>query len=408
MPRRVVVSGIGLITAIGEGREAFWTNLLDGRSGVGPVTAFDTSRYPVHNGAEVGSFRPSDHVRRLNAESIGRASQLAIGAARLAIADADLAVDSCDARRTGVVVGTTSGEPHFIEALDDKLLGGEPEHVDRAFVRRYPSHAIAAHVAAEFRLGGVAVTVPIACAAGNGALAFAADAVRNGAADAVLAGGADAFSRITYTGFSRLGAIAPERCQPFDRDRKGMIPGEGAAMLLLEAEEHARARGARAYAEIAGYGLSCDAHHMTSGHPAGDGAVRAMQLALETAGLAPEDVSYISAHGTGTAVNDRLETLAIKRVFAAKAYDIPVSSIKSMLGHAMGAASAIEAAACALSVATGYVPATMHLEHPDPVCDLDYVPNVARKHRVTVAMNNAYAFGGNNSCLLLRTCEAAA
>ncbi len=408
MPPRVVVSGIGVITAIGEGRETFWANLLDGRSGVAPVTAFDTSRYPVHNGAEVRTFRPCDYVHRLDAASIGRASQFAIGAARLAIADAALALGALDRRRVGVVVGTTSGEPHVIEALDDALLNRQPECVDRAFVRRYPGHALAAHVAAEFQLRGVAVTVPIACAAGNGALAFASDAIRGGAADAVLAGGADVFSRITYTGFSRLGAIAPERCQPFDRDRKGMIPGEGAAMLLLESEHHARARGARVYAEIAGYGLTCDAHHMTSGHPAGDGVVRAMQVALASAGVSAADVSYISAHGTGTPVNDRLETLAIKRVFGRAAYDVPVSSIKSVLGHAMGAASAIEAAACALAVASDCIPPTMHLEHPDPACDLDYVPNTPRRCRVNIAMNNAYAFGGNNSCLLLRKYEAAA
>ena len=179
-------------------------------------------------------------------------------------------------------------------------------------------------------------------------------------------------------------------------------------MLLLESDEHARARGARIYADIAGYGLSCDAHHMTSGHPAGDGAVRAMQAGLAAAGLEPDDVSYISAHGTGTVVNDRLETIAIKRVFGRRAYDVPVSSIKSMLGHAMGAASAIEAAACALAVWTDRVPPTMHLDEPDPACDLDYVPNAAREHRVGVAMNNAYAFGGNNSCLVLRKREAAA
>ena len=194
----------------------------------------------------------------------------------------------------------------------------------------------------------------------------------------MLAGGADAFSRITYTGFARLGAIAPDRCQPFDRRRKGMIPGEGSAMLLLESEERARGRGARVYAELAGYGLSCDAYHMTAGHPAGDGAVRAMQQALAAAGLKATDVSYVSAHGTGTAINDRLETAAIKRVFGRAAYDIPVSSIKSMLGHPMGAAAAIEAAACAMAIATDRIPPTMNLEEPDAACDLDYVPNVAR------------------------------
>lgn len=407
MRGRVVVSGIGVVTAIAEGREAFWTNLLAGKCGVTNVTAFDTSRYPVHKGAEVKTFRPQKYVRRLPVDSIGRASQFAIAAARLALEDAGLAA-AIDGARVGVVVGTTSGEPQFIEALDDAVIAGQLNQIDGAFVRRYPSHMIAAHVAAEFRFGGVTATIPTACAAGNGALAFASDAIRSGHADVVLAGGADVFSRITYTGFSRLGAIAPDRCQPFDRGRKGMIPGEGAAMLLLESAEDARARGARAYAEIAGYGLSCDAHHMTSGHPAGDGAVRAMEMALRDADLSPRDVSYISAHGTGTAVNDRLETRAIKRLFGHAAYTIPVSSIKSMLGHSMGAASAIEAAACALAIATNRVPPTIHLEEPDPTCDLDYVPNVARELPVNVAMNNAYAFGGNNSCLVLRRCEAAA
>jgi 3-oxoacyl-[acyl-carrier-protein] synthase II len=408
MRRRVVVTGIGVVTSIGEGRKAFWSSLLLGRSGVSEVTAFDTRRYSVHNGAEVRAFDPSQYVRRLPVESMGRASHLAIAAARLALEDGHLPPDAVDRSRGGVIVGTTSGEPHFIEALDDALIAGHPDSVDGAFVRQYPSHVLAAHVAAEIRWGGIATTIPIACAAGNGALAYASHIIRSGAGDVVLAGGADAFSRITYTGFSRLGAIAPERCQPFDRRRKGMIPGEGAGMLLLEADDHARRRGAYVYAELAGYGLSCDAHHMTSGHPAGDGAVRAMQMALDDAGLDPSAVSYISAHGTGTVVNDRLETLAIKRVFGRGAYGIPVSSIKSMLGHAMGAASAIEAAACALAVATDCVPPTMHLEQADPSCDLDYVANAARQHRVAVAMNNAYAFGGNNSSLVLRKCEAAA
>lgn len=408
MPRRVVVAGIGVITAIGEGREDFWNNLLQGHNGISRVTAFDTSRYPVHNAAEVRGFEPDRYVRRLRPKPIGRATQFAIAAGRLALEDGAMHAETLDPCRVGVVIGTTSGEPHFIEALDNALIAGRPEDVDGAFVRQYPSHVIAVQVAAEFRFAGPTLTVPTACAAGNAALAFAYDAIRSGTVDVMLAGGTDAFSRISYTGFSRLGAIARDRCQPFDRKRQGMIPGEGSAMLLLESEEHAGRRGARVYAEVAGYGLSCDAHHMTSGHPAGHGAARAMEMALASAGLQPGDVSYISAHGTGTVVNDRLETIAIKRVFGRTAYSIPVSSIKSMLGHAMGAASAIEAAACALTIATNRVPPTMHLEEPDPACDLDYVPNVARDHRVVVAMNNAYAFGGNNSSVLFRKLEAAA
>jgi 3-oxoacyl-[acyl-carrier-protein] synthase II len=227
-----------------------------------------------------------------------------------------------------------------------------------------------------------------------------------GRADLMLAGGADAFSRITYTGFARLGAIAPEVCQPFDRHRKGMIPGEGAAVVVLEPLARALARGATIYAEVAGYGLSSDAHHMTAAHPEGDGAARAMRRALAESGLEPADVDYISAHGTGTPTNDRLETIAVKRVFGEGAGRVPMSSIKSMLGHTMGAASAIEAAVCALAVSTDRIPPTMNLVEPDPECDLDYVPNAARERRVDVAMNNAYAFGGNNASLILRKHEA--
>jgi 3-oxoacyl-[acyl-carrier-protein] synthase II len=282
-------------------------------------------------------------------------------------------------------------------------VAGTREAIGAEFVERYPSHTIAARVAAEFGFGGPNVVIPTACAAGNYALAYAADALRAGAADVMLAGGSDCFSRITYTGFSRLGAIAPERCQPFDRNRKGMVPGEGAAVLVLEREDQAVARGARIYGELAGYGLTCDANHMTA--PQGNGAVRAMQIALADAGVAPHEVSYISAHGTGTAVNDRVETAAVKEAFGAAAPGVPMSSIKSMLGHTMGAASAIEAAACALAVYDGALPPTINYETPDPQCDLDYVPNAARRQRVDIAMNNAYAFGGNNASVIIRACR---
>jgi 3-oxoacyl-[acyl-carrier-protein] synthase II len=261
---------------------------------------------------------------------------------------------------------------------------------------------IATHVAREVGAAGPVTMIPTACAAGNYAIAHAFDLLRAGRADVMLAGGADSFSRITYSGFNRLGAIAPERCQPFDRNRKGMIPGEGAGVLVLEPLARALARGARVYAEVAGYGLSCDAHHMTAAHPEGDGAARAMERALADAGLAAADVSYISAHGTGTPTNDRLETLAVQRVFG-EAVRTPMSSVKSMIGHTMGAASAIEAAVCSLAVATGRIPPTMNLEEPDG--DLDFVPNRAREHDVRVAMNNAYAFGGNNASVLFRRCE---
>jgi 3-oxoacyl-[acyl-carrier-protein] synthase II len=400
MEPRIAVTGLGLVTPIGIGREEVWNGLLAGRSGFAPVESFDTRLFNVHLGAEVRGFEPGPYVRRLDPAALGRASQLAIAAARLALEDAGIDPDAVDPERAGVAMGTTSGEPREVERLDDRILAGEVDEVGPEFLARYPCHMIAAHVARELGFAGVNTMIPTACAAGNYALAHALDTLRAGRADLMLAGGADAFSRITYTGFSRLGAIAPERCQPFDRNRKGMIPGEGAAVLVLEPLERALDRGTRIYAELAGYGLSCDAHHMTAAHPEADGAARAMQRALADVGAAPSEVSYISAHGTGTPTNDRLEILAVKRVFGAGAARIPMSSIKSMIGHTMGAASAIEAAVCALAVAEDRVPPTMNLD--DPEDDLDFVPNVARELPVLLAMNNAYAFGGNNASVILR------
>jgi len=404
--RRIVVTGIGVVTPIGTGRELFWNNLLEGRSGIGPVQSFDTSAYSVHRGAEVQDFRAENYLTNLDAAHLGRASQFAIAAARLALADANVEIASLDLKRAGVSMGTTSGEPREVERFDDLFIGKQLDRVGPEFLALYPSHVIAAHMARELQFAGVNMMIPTACAAGNYAIAHAFDMLRARRADLMLAGGSDSFSRITYTGFAQLGAIAPETCQPFDRYRKGMIPGEGAGVLVLESLGSALRRGARVYGEIGGYGLSCDAHHMTAAHPNGEGAVRAMKQALDQTGIGPEDVSYISAHGTGTLTNDRLETLAVKRLFRDAAYRIPMSSIKSMLGHTMGAASAIEAAVCALAVFHDRIPPTINLKEPDPECDLDYVPNSAREHTVQVAMNNAYAFGGNNASLVIRKFES--
>jgi len=398
----VVVTGIGMVTSIGAGRHEFWNALLAGTCGFAPVKSFDTSAYSVHLGAEIQNFKAEDYVRTLDVNSIGRSSQLAIAAARLALADASLDLTEIDLEHAGVCGGTTSGEPQFIERFDDHYVHDELRKVGREFITGYPCHVVPCHVAMELGFSGEAMMIPTACAAGNYAIAHASDLLRARKASVMLAGGADSFSRITYTGFARLGAIAPEVCQPFDRNRKGMVPGEGAAMLLLELKDHAIARGARIYCEVAGYGLSCDAHHMTAAHPQGEGAARAIRMALDQSGIAPEEVDYISAHGTGTLTNDRLETIAVKNTFKKQAYKIPISSIKSMLGHTMGAASAIEAAVCALAITEGHIPPTVNWKEQDPECDLDYVPNVARKHNVRIAMNNAYAFGGNNSSLIFR------
>jgi len=404
---RIVVTGIGVISSLGCEVDTLWQALLAGRSGISDVESFDTSAYWVHRGGEIKEFQPERHLRRLDPAELGRASQMAAAAARTAAADAGLVNGSdsvTDPEKVGVVMGTTSGEPREVERFDDLLVAEDEESVGPEFALLYPNHVIAGHVAAEVGAAGPNAMIPTACAAGNYALASALDALRARRADAMLVGGADAFSRITYTGFARLGAIAPERCQPFDRNRQGMIPGEGAAVLVLEPEERARRRGASIYAEVAGYGLSCDAHHMTAAHPEGEGAARAMQQALSSSGLRAEEVDYVSAHGTGTDTNDRLETLALRRVFGEHAGRVPVSSIKSMLGHTMGAASAIEAVVCCLAIRDGAVPPTANYEEPDPECDLDVVPNVAREHRVRVAMNNAYAFGGNNASVLFREC----
>jgi len=405
MERRIVITGIGVVTPIGTGCEMFWTNLLAGQSGIAPVQSFDTSGYNVHRGAEVKEFNGEDYILNLDAAHLGRASQFAIAAARLALADAGVEIGSLDRKRAGVSMGTTSGEPREVERFDDAYVSKNLDRIGPEFLELYPCHVIAAHVASELNFAGVNTMIPTACAAGNYAIAHALDVMRAGRADLMLAGGSDAFSRITFTGFARLGAVAPEVCQPFDRFRKGMIPGEGAGVLVLEPLDRARRRGARIYAEVAGYGLSCDAHHMTAAHPQGAGAERAMRQALADSCTSAENVSYISAHGTGTATNDRLETIAVKRLFKDAAYRIPISSVKSMLGHTMGAASAIEAAVCALAVFSDRVPPTINLNDPDPECDLDYVPNLARELRVNVAMNNAYAFGGNNASLILRKRE---
>jgi 3-oxoacyl-[acyl-carrier-protein] synthase II len=399
---RVVVTGLGVVSSIGIGASAFWEHLLQGRSGFSPVESFDTSKYHVHLGGEVKGFSPEDYVSELDPASVGRSSLFAIAASRLALEDSELDLSSLDLSRAGVSAGTTSGEPNEIERFDDSRLAGELESAGPGILTRYPCHHIPAYVAAELGFGGRNIMLPAACAAGTYAISHAYDLLRSGKADLMLAGGADSFSRITYSGFAQLKAIAPERCQPFDLNRQGMIPAEGSAMLVLEPKDRAVARGARIYAEIAGYGLASDAYHMTGGHPEEEGSVRAMTHALRESGVAADEVSYISAHGTGTPTNDLHETRAVKMVFGEAAYRVPISSVKSMIGHTMGAASAIESAVCALAAYHDRIPPTMNLTDPDPECDLDYVPNEARDLRVDVAMNNAYAFGGVNASLVLR------
>lgn len=399
---RVVITGVGVVTPIGSGREVFWSGLLEGKCGIGPVTSFDTSAYPVHIGAEVKDFDAAPYFERLDSAGICRASQMSVAASRMALADAGLDLNRSDRWRIGVSMGTTSGEAECVERYNDsRKLPDEAASAGKALAD-YPSHMIPRHMAIEMDVHGPCVMIPAACAAGNFAIGYGLDAIRMGRADMMLSGGADRFTRIPYTGFARLGAVAPERCQPFDRNRKGMVPGEGAAVLVLEKRDAALARGAKIYAEVLGYGVSCDSHHMTAAHPQGDGAIRAMQAAMQESGVTTDDIDYISAHGTGTPTNDRVEALAVRTLFGSRASQVPMSSIKSMLGHTMGAASAIEAVACALALDTGWIPPTINHEIPDEDCTLDFVPNHARHTSPQVILNNAYAFGGNNACVCLR------
>jgi 3-oxoacyl-[acyl-carrier-protein] synthase II len=393
---RIVITGMGAISAVGIGRQNLWEGLVAGRDGVTEVESFDTSAYRTHRGGEVKGFQPPDGTGKM-----GRASQFLVYAAREALGDAGLDAASLPRFRTALSLGTTMFESQLREKIGDRVTRAELDAI-RGLVPQAVSEALAANLARTLRVSGPVNLILTACAAGNYALAYGARLLRSRSVDIVLAGGSDPMSRIAYTGFNAMMAIAPERCQPFDRNRRGMVPGEGCAVLVMERESSARKRGVRIYGELAGYGFANDAHHMTAPHPEGCGAIRAMNQAMAAASILPEHVDYISAHGTGTAANDKVETLAVKRALGDAAGHTPVSSIKSMLGHTMGAASSLEAVACLLAIERGIVPPTINYEERDPECDLDYVPNRAREHKVDVAMSNAYAVGGHCSSIVLR------
>lgn len=412
---RIVVTGVGAVTSIGCDAETFWLNLLAGKSGAATITAFDTSAYKTHIGCQARDFDPRPVLGDLSPR-VGRASQLAIAAGAQALAAArwrwdgpalggETATTALDPARTAISVGTTLGEAQVLENMPEKWDAWRPESRVWAGIVDEPCSVIGLRLAAAFGLRGPNATIPTACAAGNYAIANAVELLRARRADVVLAGGTDAFSRSAFTGFSRLLAMSPDVCRPFDGNRKGMLLAEGAGMLVLETLAAARSRGAEPLAEVLGYGLSCDAYHITGPHPEGEGARAAMAGALSNAGVRPEEVSYINAHGTGTSQNDRIETLAIHKVFGDRAPEVPVSSGKALTGHAMGGASAIEAIACVQAIRTGTIPPTWNYETPDPDCDLDYVPNAPRPARVQVAINNSYAFGGNNASVVLGRIE---
>ena len=392
-----MVTGMGIVSSIGIGKDDFWKSLLAGKSGINEVERFDTSKFPTHRAGEVKDFKAEDFMPRTVRRLVGRGSQLAIAASRLAIEDGRVDLKRIGRDKIGIIIGTTMGESPSIEMIDRFWTEKGEDDVYPSNVRNFPVNNLSGNVAFFFGLTAYNYVIPTACAAGNYSIGYAFDLIRAGRIDMSLAGGADPLSRLAFTGFNRLFAMAPDRCQPFDKNRKGMMLGEGGAILLVESLESAERRGAQIYAEILGYGLSCDAFNMTI--PSKKGIVKVMEKAINNSSIKKEDVDYISAHGTGTASNDRTETEAIKETFGSIAPTIPASSIKSMLGHTMGTASALEAISCCLAIKDGVIPPTINYETADPDCDLDYVPNKARKREVNVALNNSFAFGGNNACV---------
>ncbi|MEW6570597.1 MAG: beta-ketoacyl-[acyl-carrier-protein] synthase family protein [Nitrospirota bacterium] len=400
MNRRIVITGLGVVSSIGIGWQEFWNNLLMGKSGISPVSSFDTSKHFTHNGGEVKNFRPEAFITKEKIKSLNRSSQLALAAAKLALQDSNFSEEYLSGKGVGICIGTTMGSVQTVEIINElDIIHQQPAYREE-LLSQVSTHSTPAIVAQEFKICGSNLMFSTACAAGNYAIGHGSDSIRFGRADIVLAGGSEPFSKVAFTGFNQLSAVAPEKCQPFDKNRKGMMVAEGAGILILESLENALARSAPIYAEILGYGLSCDAQHMTQ--PSVEGISKCMIKAMRESRIEKDEVDYISAHGTGTSANDKTECAAIKEVFGPLYKKIPISSIKSMLGHTMGAASALEAITCALIVKNDIIPPTINLETLDPECDIDCVANQARKHTVNTALNNSFAFGGNNACLVIK------
>jgi 3-oxoacyl-[acyl-carrier-protein] synthase II len=411
--RRVVVTGIGLVTPLGCGAPQNWDALRNGRSGIGPITRFDAAPLPSRVAGEVRGLEIDRFLERKEQRRTDPFTQYALVAARLAIEDAGLELPLARPERVGVIVGTGIGGIQTLEECVPAFLERDVRRVSPFMVPRLIPNMAASHVAMRFGARGPAYATSSACASGAHAIGDALGLLRDGVQDVVLAGGAEApLCLMGFLGFAAMRALStafneqPERAsRPFEVDRDGFVMAEGAGVLVLEALEHAQARGARPTVEIAGYGATCDAHHLTQPEPDGAGAATCMRLALADAGLAPTDVDYVNAHGTGTALNDVIETQALKHVFGAHAYRLAVSSTKSMTGHLLGAAGAVEAAYTALALTHGVVPPTINLDRVDPACDLDYVPHTARPGALRAALSNSFGFGGTNACLALRRLE---
>ena len=410
--RRVVVTGMGAVTPLGDSVDEYWKSLVKGKSGIGPMTLADPTEYPCKVAGEIPDFDPGTYINPREARRMARFSQTAVAAAALALEDSGINLSSEDEERMGVVMGNGNGGFPTTEDNARTLFKRGGMKVSPYFIPMILPNMAAANVSRLFGLKGYTSTVITACAAGTQGIGEAAEAIRRGAADVVLGGGCEAgICQLGLGGFNVIKALSrsevpPEKAsRPFDANRDGFVPAEGAAILILESLEHALGRGAEILAEVSGYGVSSDAFHAVQPDEDGAGAARAMRWAIEDAGMQPSDIDYINAHGTSTPKNDMVETLAIKTVFGEGAYEVPISSTKSMIGHALGGAGALEAVACIKTIRDGIIHPTINYETADPACDLDYVPNKARKAQVNTVLSNSFGFGGQNACVVFRAFE---
>jgi len=412
--RRVVITGLGAITPLGNDVETFWSNLKNGVSGIGKIEAFDTSAYDCKIGGEVRGFDPKAFFKNpKDVRRTDRFAQLALAAAKMALDDSGVDVENLRRRdRFGVIVSSGIGGLKTLQDQLTILLTKGPSRTSPFTIPMLISNMASGLISMEYDLRGPNMCIVTACATSNNAIGESWRTIKFGDADIFLAGGSEAsIVAIGLAGFSAMRALSkrndePERAsRPFDRDRDGFVIGEGAGIVVVEELEHAKARGAKIYCELTGYGVSADAYHMTAPPPDGKGAVRAMQLALNHARVPPDEVDYINAHATSTDIGDLCETRAIKEVFGEQAYNVSISSTKSMTGHLLGGAGGIEIAACALAIRDSVIPPTINLENPGEGCDLDYTPNVAREKKVRVALNNSFGFGGHNATLIVTAFE---
>ncbi|MDF2986369.1 MAG: beta-ketoacyl-acyl-carrier-protein synthase [Eubacterium sp.] len=411
MSRRVVITGAGVVSSLGMGVEQFWGAIKEGKNGISEVTRIDVSNLPTKVGAEIKDFDASQYIDKKEARRMDRYNQFAMVAAKLAVENSKLDLESLDLDKCGVIVGSGVGGLETLEDQHSVLLNKGAGRVSPFFIPMMISNMAAGRIAIEYGFRGFNECVVTACATGNNAIGDAFKVIGRGDADVMITGGAEAcITMMSFAGFCSMGAMTKNpdpatACRPFDKDRDGFIPGEGAAILIIEELEHAVKRGANIIAEVVGYGCTCDAYHITAPHPEGDGGVRSMQMAIRDAGIKPEQVGYINAHGTSTPLNDPTEVNIVKRVFGDHAKSLSMSSTKSMTGHLLGAAGAIEAIVTALALKEGFLPPTINVQNQDPECDIDCVPNVGKKSDIKYALSNSLGFGGHNATLCLKKYE---